>query len=80
MNIQVKSILNINSMALLNSAISYTNTFNTLNEVNLFLRKKIHSLNLNKEYECGMGGNRMSGNHIWLSNVSDRTRIFIIKE
>jgi len=75
MKVQIETILNENSMKLVNSAISYANSLRTLTDVVMKLRSKIHNLNLHKDFDCGSGGN-----HIWLSRLSDGERILLITE
>jgi len=73
MNITIETILNEDSMKLTNSVISYTNRFETLSELCIKLRQKIHSLKLHKEYDCGSGSS-----HVWMSSIINSERILLI--
>lgn len=75
MEIKVETLLNENSMKLVNKLISYTNTLSTINEVVKKLRHTIYSLDLQNEFICGTGSN-----HIWLSRKEDGERILLITE
>jgi len=75
MKIQIETILNKNSMKLINSAISFTNTYYTLQEVEMALRKRIINLKLQNYYVCGRGSK-----HVWLSRKKDGERILLIKK
>jgi len=76
MTIQIETILDHDSMGLVNLVIGFVDSkLNTLPQLEVKLRNHINYRLLHTKFICGSGGN-----HVWLSRVSDGERILLITE